>query len=286
MGEQSLTKSSTIDSVNAYVFYATQDAYACSIMVNVLLLKTIFHTRYRIVVLVSHEVSEQYHSSLQALGATVVEEEPMPLHPDSISYYHGCLLKLAAFRMHEIDPRLRRVLVLDSDQLILQSLDHLFDYPPADFLAPSAYWIDDSCLSSTLMLIQPSRELWGLVRRAMANISSQQYDMDLINVLFHDPSVRLPGSYVTLNSHWEDKNLPSWFESKSTLESLASDWDLYSLYLQAHVIHFTAVGKPWTYDMDTVQRMKPYAHDLLLKQWERWRSVALVTCPTGVLDNV
>lgn len=271
---------------NAYVFYATQDTYACSVIVNVFLLMNAFGTKYRIFVFVSQSVSEHYRSSLQVLGATVVEEEPLPLHPDSISYYQDCLLKLAAFRMHEIDSDLQRVLILDSDQLILRNLDHLFDKPPVDFLAPSAYWINDTYLSSTLMLIQPNQKLWDSVKSAMHHIPSHKYDIDLINDLFTGSHVQLPGTYATLSSHWEDLNTPRWQEPRYPSGTIASDWDLHNLYNSAHVIHFTAVGKPWSYDVDTLLQMKPHAHNILVQQWERWRSLAFVLCPNGFIDHV
>ncbi|KAH6867684.1 nucleotide-diphospho-sugar transferase, partial [Thelonectria olida] len=285
---------STTGSANAYVFYAAQDAYACSVLVNIHLLKTIHHSDHRIVVLVSEDVSSEYCSSFKSLGAEVVEEKPMPLHPDSIEYYRGCLLKLGAFRMHQIDPSLRRVLVLDADQLILKSLDHLFDLPPADLYAPRAYWIDNSCLSSTLMLIQPAPKLWSQIQQTVATLPPHHYDMDIVNALFGDLASRLPGSYIVLNSHWEDRNLPSWFaprviasNSASPVRSQpASDQNLEDLYIQAYVIHFTAVGKPWTYDIWSVNESRPHAHQLLLRQWERWRILALAVCPTGVIDHV
>lgn len=38
----------------------------------------------------------------QMLSASIINEEPIPLHNNTIPYYCGCLLKLSAFRMHEI----------------------------------------------------------------------------------------------------------------------------------------------------------------------------------------
>ncbi|KPM44440.1 hypothetical protein AK830_g2069 [Neonectria ditissima] len=279
---------------SAYVFYATQDSYACSVLVNTHLLKMVHHSNHRIVVFLSKDVSAKYHRSLKALGVEVIKEQPMPLHSNSNDYYRGCLLKLAAFRMHEIDPSLRRLVVLDADQLILRSLDKVFDLPPADFYAPSAYWIDDSFLSSTIMLIQPNAELWTKIQQTVASLPPHQYDMDVVNALFGDDAPRLPGSYVALNNHWEDWTLPPWFESKSTAapspspgpSKRASDKDLEDLYVQTYVVHFTAMGKPWKYDVWSMNELKPNAHYILLRQWQEWRSTALAVCPSGFIDYV
>ncbi|KAF4967116.1 hypothetical protein FSARC_5277 [Fusarium sarcochroum] len=220
----------------------------------------------------------------------MIDEEPMPLHEDTIPYYRGCLLKLAAFRMHEINQSIDRVLVLDADQLIIHNLDHLFALPPHDFVAPNAYWIDPACLSSTLMLIRPNRKQWRLVQQALLNPLPRQYDMDIINDLF-EGTQQLPGSYVTVNSHWEDWNIPPWFNfstSDTRLSSspvAASEKDLHDLYNQAEVLHFFAVGKPWMYSVQELKAMKPASHKLLFEQWGTWRRLASQVCPVGTIDH-
>lgn len=267
----------------AYVFYATQDTYACSAAVNIYLLKFFFNTKHHVIIFLSRDVSTRYRPLLESLGARIIEEEPMPLHHDTISYYRGCLLKLASFRIHEIDPSLQRIITLDADQLVLGNLDHLFDLPMQDFLAPSAYWLDATYLSSNLMLIKPTPGQWRLVQHALADPLPQQYDIDIINVLFQDRPLRLSGKYTTLNSHWGDWNAPPWFDSATTS---ASTEDLEDLYHQAQVIHFTAVGKPWSYQVKEVRQRKPKAHEVLFQQWERWRRLARDVCPPGVVDEI
>lgn len=274
---------------NAYVFYATQDVYACSIAVNVHLLKAQFRTKHRIIVLLSSEVALPYRHLLEDLGASIVDEEPLPLHRDTIPYYRGCLLKLASFRMHEIDPSLKRIITLDADQLILGNLDDLFELSMTSFLAATAYWIDSTCLSSTLMLIEPSISQWGSVQQLLANPSPQQYDMDIVNKLFQHQLMRLSGRYVTLNSHWEDWNYPPWYKSMAPMVGSSipvSEKYMTDLYINTKVVHFTAVGKPWMYDVNTVRRMKPDSHFILYHQWETWRQHALSLCPPGILDHV
>jgi hypothetical protein len=279
------------DSSSAYVFYATQDVYACSVAVNIYLLKRVFHTQHRIFVFLSTDISSSYRSLIQMLDASIIDEEPLPLHDNTIPYYRGCLLKLSAFRMHEIDASISRVLVLDADQLIMHNLDHLFALPPNDFLAPTAYWISSTFLSSTLMLIQPNQDQWRLVKEALLNPQPQQYDMDIVNVLFK-PSYHLHGRYITINSHWEDWNLPPWFnpsitELRSTQSPASvSEKDLDELYDQAGVIHFCAIGKPWTYSLQQVKEMKPEGHKLLFESWRIWRSLAINVCPVGTIVQI
>ncbi|THV89163.1 nucleotide-diphospho-sugar transferase, partial [Aureobasidium pullulans] len=41
--------------------------------------------------------------------------------------------------------------------------------------------------------------------------------MDIANELFGDTVLMLPGHFVTLNSHWEDWNLPKWFHKPEAI---------------------------------------------------------------------
>ncbi|EXK76616.1 hypothetical protein FOQG_18651 [Fusarium oxysporum f. sp. raphani 54005] len=278
---------------SAYVFYAAEDVYACSAAVNIHLLRTTLHTKHRIIVFTSPDISKEYIDIFQALDVTIIEEQPIPLHNDSVPYYAGCLLKLAAFRMHEIDPTVRRILTLDSDQLILKNLDHLFRLPSTPFLAPAAYWIDKDFLTSALMLIEPNPTQWDRVREVISDPKPDQYDMDIINNLFGHLPDRLSGKYVTLNSHWEDRNLPSWFNpsheggNDTATSELALNQDLDNLYHhEAQVVHFTAVGKPWMFPTQELREAKKNAHPILFEQWETWRSLAAGICPGGLINQV
>ncbi|PHH92962.1 hypothetical protein CDD83_3120 [Cordyceps sp. RAO-2017] len=289
-----------LDRSRAYVFYATNDIYACSVMVNVHILRHTLRTRYRVSVLISHEVSSDIRRGLDAMGAAVLVQDPPPLHQDTdVPYYKDCLLKLMAFKMHELDSSLNQILVLDSDQLILKNLDDTFDLPAPEFAAPSAYWLGNNQMSSTCMLIRPNASLWNRVEPALASVGVQRYDMDIVNDLFRSQNYRLSESYNTLNSHWEDWNVPHWFRAEnrsSPITSLspsdeikpqpASDQDLKALYRQAKVLHFSAVGKPWDLSVAELIKERPNAHPLLQHQWKAWRSTANKICPRHFVDDI
>jgi hypothetical protein len=341
----------------AYVFYATDDSYACSVLINIRRLKKTFKTKYKIRVLVSPMITQFYRTKMTELGAKVTEHEPPAEHPDSIQYYQYCLLKLLAFKMHQIDTTLKRVLVLDGDQLILQNLDPVFDLPSVDLAAPRAYWIGrtgtgassnrqgkpselarrspsaEPLLTSTFMLIEPSDRLWGKVQAKLDHMTKNVFDMDIVNDLFEPSALLLPGSYATLNSQWEDLALPSWYrgvpspepgrrytrlsadelaakqqELKDAVAAQDDPWDQPELYLQyqladaagealnkfppgdaadedlerlwgqAQVLHFTAVGKPWSYKTGDVKLMRPYAHEIFFRSWGVWRTEAKELC--------
>lgn len=203
----------------AYIFYATSDAYACSALVNIHQLQKLGST-VPIHVLASEGVSKPYIDAFATAGVTAhIEMTPkLPLQPGH--YYEDCLLKLVVFKMHTLDASLRRVLLFDSDQLILKHFDNLFsNIPPVDLAAPRAYWLQtkDAVFSSAFMLINLSDRLWGKVNNTFPTSEKDfggaepKVDMDILNDVLGDTATVLSGEYVTLNSHWETWDLPDWY---------------------------------------------------------------------------
>lgn len=203
----------------AYVFYATSDSYACSALVNIHQLQTLGST-IPVHVLASEGVSKPYIDAFATAGATTHVETTPKLPLQHGHYYEDCLLKLVVFKMHTLDPSLRRVLLFDSDQLILKHFDNLFsDIPPVDLAAPRAYWLptEDAVFSSAFMLINLSDRLWDKVNKTFPTGEEDlggaepKVDMDIINDVLGDTATVLSGEYVTLNSHWETWELPNWY---------------------------------------------------------------------------
>lgn len=182
---------------------------------------------------------------------------------------------------------------MDSDQLILRDLEPMFSLSTTTgILAPKAYWIDSHTYSSTFMVFRPSQTLRDVITEAVRNIPTDVYDMDVINDKFQDTLEELPGTYGTLNSHWKDNNIPAWFGSGEPFldgnqdPRPTLDEDLRKLFKKVHVLHFTAVGKPWMYNVASLKAMRPGAHPILAEQWAFWRASALHLCSSGTIDYV
>lgn len=196
----------------AYVFYATAPEYACSALVNIARLQS-FHTPHRIVVLAAPSLSSTFLVAFTSRNATVVPYEP-PRHPtDNVPYYHDVLLKLVGFKLHHYIPSLSRVLILDADQFVLQSLDHVFDLPSVDVAMPHAYWLG-SGMTSAFILVSLSDRLWKQMDGELRKIGVGIFDMDLVNHMFSRTALMLPGDYCTINSHWETNDVPAWYRDE------------------------------------------------------------------------
>ena len=293
--------SSSSSSSYSYVFYATSDEYACSALVNVQRLQTLFKTTARIVVLATASVSDPFLAAFRVHNVTVFMHEAPPLADGSVEYYQNVLLKLVSFKLHHLDASLKRIVVMDSDQLILKPLDDLFTLPDVDVAAPRAYWISKEAASSTFMLVMLSERLWRRIEIAMRDIMIDKYDMDLINDVLGWEMMLLPGHYAAINSHWEVSDVPKWFRDsdeegvpptmapglnstdtatiKKEHEKASRSKLLYRIYEQASVLHFFALGKPWSYTVEQVRREKPDAHPLFAEQFSTWRTTAAEVCP-------
>jgi hypothetical protein len=283
----------------SYVFYATNDDYACSALVNVHRLQTLFHTTARIVLLATSSVSDPFLTVFRARNVTVFIDEAPPLADGSVGYYKDVLLKLVSFKLHHSDPSLKRILMLDADQLILRPLDDVFGFPEVDVAAPRAYWVGKETASSTFMLVMLSERLWRRIEVAMRDIKSDRYDMDLINEVLGWEMMLLPGHYASINSHWEVSDIPTWFRDVDELPTTsafaptptnattfkeesekASRFEmLYRVYEQSSVLHFFALGKPWSYTIEQVHQERPDAHPLFVEQFLTWRTTAAEFCP-------
>ena len=199
-------------STYAYVFYATKAEYACSVLINIDRLKNLFHTKERIIILVKPTLNSDYLSRFAAQNATVIPYEPPPLFDNGKPYYSDVLLKLIGFRLHQYIPSLQRILILDSDQLILQPLDHIFSLPAVDLAAPRAYWKGSFGFTSAFLLVSLSERLWTRMEDALRTIQHDTFDMDLLNEIFAETALLLPGDYCTLNSVWETNDIPKWWQ--------------------------------------------------------------------------
>ena len=301
-------------------------------------------------VIVKPNLESLFLDSFVDYNATVIPHEPPAPFGYFDGYYEDGLLKLISFRLHQYIPTIQRALFLDSDQLILQPLDHLFSLPKTDIIAPRAYWTGDpAAVTSAMMLIQPSDRLWSKVEAAIDHLESYKYDMDIINDLFKNTAMILPGSYCTLNSHWELNELPNWWQGmeqqdlvqgtafsneqqtivspndllgdqsrgKATQKQMPKDAPhrervhpkpnkseaekaiedsierqrlrergarlkepLQNLYgNDVKVLHFTAMGKPWSYNQTTILKERPDAHPLFAEQFKLWSTTAKSICP-------
>lgn len=148
--------------------------------------------------------------------------------------------KLLAFNQTQYD----RVLSMDSDSTILQSMDELFLLPSVTLAAPRAYWLypDEEILSSQIMLVKPSAEEFARVQAKVDEAGTNDYDMEIINQLYRDSALIIPHRPYNLITG-EFKRT----EHKYYLGGETEAWDPLLAYNEAKFVHFSdwPIPKPW-----------------------------------------
>ncbi|CBF84729.1 glucose N-acetyltransferase [Aspergillus nidulans FGSC A4] len=155
--------------------------------------------------------------------------------------------KLLAFAETEFN----RVIHLDSDVLLLQSMDELFFLPHTPVAMPRAYWLlpEQKVLSSLLLVIEPSyRRYKALLDTALGIEGTEgenkrnKYDMELLNEFYGNSAMVLPHRQYGLVS--------GEFRSENHTMFLGSDdevWDPDKVLADAKFVHFSdwPLPKPW-----------------------------------------
>ncbi|KFY34305.1 hypothetical protein V494_06877 [Pseudogymnoascus sp. VKM F-4513 (FW-928)] len=243
----------------AYVQYVTDSAYLCNSVMLFEILHRLGSKADRLLM---------YPSSFKTAGDTVEgrllreaqTKYGAKLQPIKIQRRPGgksdtwseSYTKLLAFNQTQYS----RVLSLDSDSTILQTMDELFLLPPCPVAMPRAYWITDSVvLSSQLVLVTPGADEFARIQNKIETASDKEFDMEIVNELYgnsaliipHRPYNLLTGEFRHLENHTE------------YLGSDVEVWNAQEALKEAKFLHFSdwPVPKPWLNGNTTLNELKP-----------------------------
>lgn len=240
----------------AYVFYATDERHAVAIMVFVRLLRGLGLREDADIVALHLPLSARMVDRMRKLGIVTRLVAPIPIL--QVWYYRHCLVKLRAFALSGYE----RVLYLDADAIPLRSLDEILSMPmKGRIAAPRAYWLRQPFWTSALMLLRPSRRLWSRAKRHFGTArQTGAFDMDIVNREFASEIESLSPAVFCLDSEWEDVDRPSIFGDMTEASSRVS------------VVHFSAMGKPWSHSVAEAKALRPRAHPFFFELRDRWRA--------------
>lgn len=240
----------------AYAFYATDYTYAIAALTLVKRLRQL-HARQDADMVVLHTALPAHLlNRMRALGVVTRRvRAPAKLR----GHYRDCLTKLLVFQLVDYE----RVVYVDADAIPLKSLDFLFTFQfDAPVAAARAYWLPQPFWTTYLLVVKPSLELWKRVNRWMGSeTASLKNDMDIINLEFGGEIQTLPAGVTCLDSEWEDARRPGFFP------------DAAGRFSAVALVHFTALGKPWSYSVARGRRLRPHAHEAFHELREEWWTV-------------
>ncbi|KAI0834334.1 glycosyltransferase family 8 protein [Hypoxylon sp. FL0890] len=245
----------------AYTQYVTNAAYLCN---SVMIFETLFRLGSKAdrVMMYPETMMNPAETNPTSEDARLLvkarDEYKVKLVPVSVQRRAGgdstwaeSFTKLLAFNQTQYD----RVLNVDSDATILQTMDELFLIPPCPIAMPRAYWLfpKDKILSSQLMLVQPSEVEFQRIMEKMDSAGRNDYDMEIVNQLYADSAMILPHRpYDLLTGEFRGDN------HQNYLGTDREEWDPVAIFNEAKYLHFSdwPVPKPWIQMSDSMRQDK------------------------------
>lgn len=266
-----------MSSKNAFVTLATNDSYAFGALVLGQSLREV-GTAAQLAVLVTRGVTEPVLAALRAVFNNVQEvslidsEDLVRLALLNRPELGVTLTKLHCWRLTQYE----RCVFMDSDTLVLQNIDDLFERPELS-AAPDVGWPD--CFNSGVYVYQPSEETYRkLLEHLAASGSFDGGDQGLLNSFFgaswsFDLQKHLPFTYNTSFSA-AYSYLPAFRRFERDIK----------------VLHFLGAVKPWNlnYDTNTGRLLfipKAYQHvaGYLTKWWQLFAKDVIPVVPQEVV---
>lgn len=146
--------------------------------------------------------------------------------------------KFLAFGLEYYD----RVIALESEITLLDSLDELFLLPHTPVAMPRAYWTDSKPwpLSTTLMVIEPSLDELEKFKKRMLEggdpmlVEMHRFDMEVINERFEESALVLPHRPYALRTAEFRRH-----DHSDYLGGANETWDAEKVYKEGKIVQFS-----------------------------------------------
>ncbi|KAJ3258374.1 Glycogenin-2 [Boothiomyces macroporosus] len=249
----------------AFATLLTSDLYLPGALVWLKSLKQF--TKYPAIVIATKNLADTTNSIIQKQFDSV-------FHVDTIKSGDSANLELLGrpdlfdtfTKIHVFDSNLpfEKICFMDSDTLVLQNIDDVFDYIQGDVVfaaAPDIGWPD--CFNSGVFVLKPDQKAFGDLKDFAANKSSfDGGDQGLLNSYFCNWSTGSDGKTARLPFGYN--------VTPSTLYSYLPAFNHFKD--QIRVVHFIGLNKPWklnrNYDGSLVYYGDASEHTLsLIQHW-------------------
>lgn len=229
-------------SQHAYCQYVTNEAYLCNAL---MIFDSLSQTESQAarVMLYPQEWDPESEDTIGYLLRRARDEYNVQLSPIQVQHFAGdptwadSFTKLLAFNLTQF----QRVISLDSDATLLQSMDELFLLPPAPVAMPRAYWLEDT-LSTQLIVIEPFADQFRRIQHAVAHRAPDGFDMDIVNELYSNDCIVIPHRrYGLLTGEFRAEDHTKY------LGSAEEAWHPEVVLEEAKFVHFSdwPLPKPW-----------------------------------------
>ncbi|KAK9471176.1 nucleotide-diphospho-sugar transferase [Dipodascopsis tothii] len=177
------------------------------------------------------------------LGVRLKFVDVISIHSADSTWQAG-FTKFLSFNQTEYD----RVVIMDSDGMVLGNLDDVFTEVPStyDVAMPYAYWLrgEKDLLSAQFIVLKPAAKYLDYLMDIVATKKRTDYDMEIINYAFKNESYVLPHQrYDLLTGEFRTAR----DGHANFLENITAVWDAQAALDNALYVHFSdyPLPKPW-----------------------------------------
>jgi len=215
----------------AFVTLLTSDDFLMAVQALAASLKAT-GTPHKLLLLHTKAVSKTVLARLsteQTLELRSVEEIANPHETDVAAWVNSGFTKLRVWEQVDFD----RLVYIDADCLVLESVDELFDRPSPCF-CPDVFPPDR--FNAGVIVLKPSREVFGAMMEKVGSLPSHDGgDTGFLNAFFPDwyswdSAHRLPFRYNALRTMY-------WFTHKNP--------GYWNAVKPVKILHFCSSPKPW-----------------------------------------
>ena len=234
-----------MNKVQSYFTSISSDNYMPGVLVLDYNLKKL-NSKYPLSVLVSKNVTNKVRKKLISKNIKILEVEEslnefMPTNANQSKFKHwsSTLDKLLLFKFTQYD----KIVFLDSDLLIYENLDFLFEKEHLTAPRAEAIIYDWNYLNSSTLVIVPSKQFYDvLYNEYLAIIEEKESfgDQDVINKTVPDWNLKyeliLPPKYNVYIYHLE-----------AYIKQHGFNFSKYKSEKSIAIIHFAGAVKPWMF---------------------------------------
>jgi len=248
----------------AYITFTNSDNYAQGVMALAMSLSSVYSS-YPLVVMVTKEVTSSARTVLKNIGCILIDVEPIEL-PESLNIeakrWGPAFSKLLAWKMEEY----AKLIFLDSDLLILQNIDELFQLPSSLFATVDAD--ASSC--------EYKEHRLRMINSGVLAITPHLPTFNKMISVLHNKTLLSKGpmndqDVITHSMEWEGLPYPQYGAQITHCICIKEQrlWD----YTKIKLIHFTAglskLPKPWEYK----ENDNPSLPQCLKQYYKSWQGM-------------
>ena len=211
---------------------------------------------YPLLVVTPKDLLAQTYAELECRNISYIQSDDIPAPAEALrattehAWYRHWVKSLFKLRIYDLI-EYEKIVFIDCDMMLLESIDGAFDYPDGSAVVAgaeypgNAHWVD---LNSGFMVITPKAGLSADITALIPDVAQKKPifgDQDLIQAFFfdwkHNNALHMPGGYNVYFDHYQ----------------------FYKYIGNIKTVHFIGNKKPWM--MGFFARCKVYLKCLLKK---------------------